>query len=177
MNAPRGVRCLTLCRSRSPELIEDSCGNLCSSRSDCVPFPTPGAPTRITRAAFRKRIVWRLKNRVAWTGVKGCGIGFKQEPRTRGDAAGGPVGRYNLGEPGRAQATWSCHCDRSAGNNRSARNRNATEDRRTTKTPCLAMSSVKVERMIYGIENGVVHSSSHGYAPAGNKKRVLWETF
>ncbi len=31
--------------------MEHSCGNRLISRSDCVPFPTPGAPTRITRAA------------------------------------------------------------------------------------------------------------------------------
>jgi hypothetical protein len=49
---PRGVRSLTFFLSRSPELIDASCGNFFIKRSVCVPFPTPGAPTRITRAAL-----------------------------------------------------------------------------------------------------------------------------
>ncbi len=57
---PRGVLCLTLCRRRSPELIDDNCGNRCRRRSDCVPFPTPGAPMRMTRAALRSRILREL---------------------------------------------------------------------------------------------------------------------
>jgi len=36
--------------------MDESWGNLCSRRSDCVPFPTPGAPTKMTRAAFLSRI-------------------------------------------------------------------------------------------------------------------------
>jgi len=32
--------------------MAESWGNLWRSRSACVPFPTPGAPTRIIRAAF-----------------------------------------------------------------------------------------------------------------------------
>jgi hypothetical protein len=37
--------------------MEESWGNRCSNRSDWVPFPTPGAPTKMTRAAFRSRMV------------------------------------------------------------------------------------------------------------------------
>ena len=37
--------------------MADSCGNRCMSRSACVPLPTPGAPTRITRAARLRRLV------------------------------------------------------------------------------------------------------------------------
>jgi hypothetical protein len=37
--------------------MDESWGNRLRSRSDCVPFPTPGAPTRMTRAAFLSRIV------------------------------------------------------------------------------------------------------------------------
>lgn len=55
-NAPRGVWFLTLLRSRSPELIVESCGKRWSNRSACVPFPTPGAPTRIIRAALESLI-------------------------------------------------------------------------------------------------------------------------
>lgn len=48
---PRGVLSLTLSLNKSPVLIEANCGYLRMSRSVCVPFPTPGAPTKITRAA------------------------------------------------------------------------------------------------------------------------------
>jgi len=37
--------------------MDDSCGKRRRRRCDCVPFPTPGAPTRMTRAAVRKRII------------------------------------------------------------------------------------------------------------------------
>jgi len=50
---PKGVWFLTLSRRRSPEDIAESWGNRWRSRSACVPFPTPGAPTRIMRAALR----------------------------------------------------------------------------------------------------------------------------
>lgn len=54
---PKAVFLRTLSRSKSPELIEASWGNLASSRSVWVPFPTPGAPMRIMRAAFLSRLV------------------------------------------------------------------------------------------------------------------------
>lgn len=50
-NSPRGVRFLTLLRKRSPELTDCSWGKRLSRRSLWVPFPTPGAPTRMMRAA------------------------------------------------------------------------------------------------------------------------------
>ena len=37
--------------------MADSWGNLFKRRSACVPFPTPGAPTNMMRAAFRSFIV------------------------------------------------------------------------------------------------------------------------
>lgn len=55
-SAPRGVLFFTLSRSKSPELIAESWGKRWRSRSACVPFPTPGAPTRMMRAAFLRRI-------------------------------------------------------------------------------------------------------------------------
>lgn len=51
-NVPSGVRSLTFFLSRSPELIEDTSGNFFIRRSVCVPLPTPGAPTRMMRAAL-----------------------------------------------------------------------------------------------------------------------------
>lgn len=49
---PRGVLLRTFSRRRSPELMEDNWGKRWIRRSVCVPFPTPGAPTRMIRAAF-----------------------------------------------------------------------------------------------------------------------------
>lgn len=49
---PAGVRSLTFFLSRSPELSCSISGNCCIKRSLCVPLPTPGAPTRMIRAAF-----------------------------------------------------------------------------------------------------------------------------
>lgn len=54
---PRGVLRRTFSRSKSPELMEANCGKRASSLSDCVPFPTPGAPTRMIRAAFLNCLV------------------------------------------------------------------------------------------------------------------------
>lgn len=50
--SPRGVLFFTLSRSRSPVAIEASWGYRLISLSLCVPLPTPGAPTRMIRAAF-----------------------------------------------------------------------------------------------------------------------------
>lgn len=52
VSIPREVLFRTFSRSKSPELIEASSGNLESNLSVWVPFPTPGAPTRMTRAAL-----------------------------------------------------------------------------------------------------------------------------
>lgn len=60
INSPRGVLFLTFWRRRSPELMDCSCGNRFSSLSDCVPFPTPGAPIRITLAALRNLMLGPL---------------------------------------------------------------------------------------------------------------------
>lgn len=49
---PRGVRSLTFFLSKSPELMEERSVNFFIKRSVCVPLPTPGAPTRIRRAAL-----------------------------------------------------------------------------------------------------------------------------
>jgi hypothetical protein len=57
VHAPRGVLSRTFLRRRSPELMDDSCGNLCIKRSVCVPFPTPGAPTSMILAALESAIV------------------------------------------------------------------------------------------------------------------------
>jgi hypothetical protein len=51
LHLPRGVRSLTFFLNKSPELIEASSGNFLMRRSVWVPLPTPGAPTRIIRAA------------------------------------------------------------------------------------------------------------------------------
>jgi hypothetical protein len=56
-SVPRGVRSLTFFLKRSPELIEDNCGKRFIRRSVCVPFPTPGAPTRMILAARERAIV------------------------------------------------------------------------------------------------------------------------
>jgi hypothetical protein len=58
-NIPRGVRSLTFFLKRSPELIEDNSGKRFIRRSVCVPFPTPGAPTRMILAA-RERAIMRI---------------------------------------------------------------------------------------------------------------------
>lgn len=50
--SPSGVFLRTLSRKMSPELIDASCGNRERSLSVCVPFPTPGAPMRMMRAAL-----------------------------------------------------------------------------------------------------------------------------
>lgn len=119
MHAPSGVRSLTLCRSKSPELIDESCGNLCRSRSDCVPFPTPGAPTRMTRAALRRRILWgrgRWREsgcRVAWTGRSGSGMGGKESNK---DGRGGRQHRLSRDSRVRRTRTRDVrHGDPSAG--------------------------------------------------------------
>lgn len=52
ISIPKGVFLRTFSRRRSPELMEARSGNLVRSRSVCVPFPTPGAPIRMIRAAF-----------------------------------------------------------------------------------------------------------------------------
>jgi hypothetical protein len=49
---PSAVLFMTWSRRTSPVEIEESCGKRWISLSLCVPFPTPGAPTRMTRAAF-----------------------------------------------------------------------------------------------------------------------------
>lgn len=54
---PRGVWFLTLSRNRSPEEMAESWGNLFNNLSACVPFPTPGAPIKIMRAAFASLIL------------------------------------------------------------------------------------------------------------------------
>src|SRR5579862_5838515 len=51
LHSPSGVLARTFSRSRSPELMADSWGNFSKSRFVCVPLPTPGAPTRMIRAA------------------------------------------------------------------------------------------------------------------------------
>ena len=61
---PNGVLLRTALRRRSPELTEESWGNLFIRRSACVPLPTPGAPTKMTRAA-------RLKSFMAISGQEG----------------------------------------------------------------------------------------------------------
>lgn len=57
-NIPSGVRSLTFFRNKSPELIEDNSGKRFIKRSVCVPLPTPGAPTRIIRAALASAMVF-----------------------------------------------------------------------------------------------------------------------
>ena len=57
MALPSGVLFLTLLRRISPVLIDCRSGNRPRSRSDCVPFPTPGAPMIRTRAAFLSLIL------------------------------------------------------------------------------------------------------------------------
>lgn len=60
-HAPSGVLFLTLSRRRSPVAIEHNCGKRFMSLSDCVPFPTPGAPTRMILAALFSFRVAALK--------------------------------------------------------------------------------------------------------------------
>lgn len=55
-SVPRGVRSLTFFLSKSPELMDDNWGKRLIKRSVCVPFPTPGAPTRMIRAARESAI-------------------------------------------------------------------------------------------------------------------------
>lgn len=57
LNVPKEVLFRTLSRRRSPELIAESCGKRFIRRSACVPLPTPGAPTRIMRAALLNSLV------------------------------------------------------------------------------------------------------------------------
>lgn len=59
---PNGVFFLTFSLSKSPLLMAAICGNRASNRSVCVPFPTPGAPTRMMRAAFLSCLVDMLTN-------------------------------------------------------------------------------------------------------------------
>lgn len=51
-DVPSGVLFRTFSRNKSPELMDASSGNRVKRRSVWVPLPTPGAPTRIMRAAF-----------------------------------------------------------------------------------------------------------------------------
>lgn len=55
-------------RNKSPELIDASCGYLLISLSVWVPFPTPGAPTRMIRAAFLNRLVAALAPAIMYSG-------------------------------------------------------------------------------------------------------------
>ena len=76
-SCPNGVLFRTALRSRSPELTAESWGNRFMRRSACVPLPTPGAPTRIIRAARLNSFVaideggvcersWGLGGSAAW---------------------------------------------------------------------------------------------------------------
>lgn len=85
-SCPNGVLFRTALRSRSPELTAESWGNRFMRRSACVPLPTPGAPTRIIRAARLNSFVaiaegvvrersWGLGGSAAWyanVGVVSC---------------------------------------------------------------------------------------------------------
>lgn len=69
---PNGVLLRTFSRKRSPELIDANWGNRARSLSVCVPFPTPGAPTRMTRAALEScfatdAMILRAIGSLKWT--------------------------------------------------------------------------------------------------------------
>ena len=67
---PSGVWFLTLSRRRSPELMAESWGKRWRSRSACVPFPTPGAPTRIILAALESFIFFDFPFLVQFKSLK-----------------------------------------------------------------------------------------------------------
>ncbi len=101
--SPNLVLLRTALRKRSPELTAESWGKRCMRRSACVPFPTPGAPTRIMRAA-------RLKSRVDMVGL------YKQGKRSGGPREirqeGRRVATKSRNRSSRLRYVWSQHhCD------------------------------------------------------------------
>ena len=83
--------------------MDESCGNLFIKRSVCVPFPTPGAPTSITRAALESAILfytvssdaWR-RCRSRWTDREGR-LGSGMEAKGLPESARGALANVHVG--------------------------------------------------------------------------------